>query len=139
MLNRQSLLCVAVASGILMTASVASAHHEARSDTHATKLAPTPRKRALQPAEGAKVSIVVPAPGAVFTADRVPLHFVLVKGKRGEHVHAYVDGELMGMFKSERGTLTGIPRGPHTLELRVAAKDHRTELDATDRVEFVVE
>ena len=56
----------------------------------------------------------------------------------GSHVHAYVDSELMGMFQSERGTLTGIMPGRHTLEVRVVAKDHQTELDAVDRVEFVV-
>jgi hypothetical protein len=63
----------------------------------------------------------------------------VTRGKRGEHVHAYVNGELMGMLKSERGTLTGIAPGRHVLELRVAAADHRTELDATDRVELTVE
>ena len=47
-------------------------------------------------------------------------------------------GELMGMFKSEKGTLTGIQPGHHTLEIRVVTEDHQTELDATDRVRFVV-
>ena len=68
----------------------------------------------------------------------MPLRFKLTKGKRGEHVHAYVDGELMGMFKSEKGTLTGIKQGQHILELRVVAEDDVTELDATDKVRFVV-
>jgi hypothetical protein len=31
------------------------------------------------------------------------------------------------------------PPGAHVLELRAAAEDHRTELDASDRVHFVVE
>jgi hypothetical protein len=46
----------------------------------------------------------------------------------------------MGMFKSEKGTLTGINPGRHVLELRVVegTEDHATELDATDRVHFVV-
>ena len=44
----------------------------------------------------------------------------------------------MGMFKSEKGTLTGIQPGHHTLEIRVVTEDHQTELDATDRVHFVV-
>jgi ASC-1-like (ASCH) protein len=50
----------------------------------------------------------------------------------------YVDGELMGMFESAKGTLNGVKPGKHTLELRVVANDHKTELDATDRVEFTV-
>ncbi len=70
--------------------------------------------------------------------DEVPLKFNFTRGKRGEHVHAYVDGELMGMFESKQGTLNGIAPGRHTLELRVVAADHQTELDARDRVEFFV-
>jgi hypothetical protein len=97
-----------------------------------------PSKSTLEPAEGASVKILSPTKGQVLKAGQVPLHFKLVKGKRGEHVHAYVDGELMGMFKSDTGTLNGLKRGKHVLELRVATGDHQTELNATDHVEFVV-
>jgi copper resistance protein D len=92
----------------------------------------------LQPAEGASVKILSPAPGQVLASDKVPLRFQLTKGKRGDHVHAYVDGELMGMFTSKQGTLNGIRPGNHVLELRVVAEDHQTELDARDRIEFLV-
>jgi len=92
----------------------------------------------LQPAEGARVKIVTPKNGQEFKGEQVPLEFKLTKGKRGNHVHAYVDGELMGMFSSEKGTLTGIKPGKHTLELRVVTNDHMTELNATDRASFVV-
>ena len=91
----------------------------------------------LKPAEGASVKILSPKQGQVVKGDQVPLQFKLVKGKQAHHVHAYVDGELMGMFESEKGTLTGIQPGSHTLELR-AAVDHMTELNATDKVKFVV-
>ena len=96
------------------------------------------RPSKLQPAEGASVKILAPKEGQVFKGDEVPLQFKMTKGKQGEHVHAYVDGELMGMFMSEKGTLTGIKPGQHILELRVVAKDHQTELDASDKVRFVV-
>ena len=92
----------------------------------------------LQPAEGASVKILSPTPGQIFATDQVPLSFKLTKGKRGDHVHAYIDGELMGMFLSKQGALNGIRPGIHVLELRVVAEDHQTELDARDRVEFVV-
>jgi hypothetical protein len=92
----------------------------------------------LAPAEGASVKIVSPKDGQVVKGGAVPLEFKLTKGKRGNHVHAYVDGELMGMFMSETGTLTGIQPGKHTLELRVVVADHTTELDASDKVAFVV-
>ena len=90
------------------------------------------------PAEGASVKIIEPKIGQVFATDQVPLKFSLTGGPRGHHVHAYVDGELMGMFKSKTGTLNGVKPGPHILELRVVAADHQSELEAFDRVEFTV-
>jgi hypothetical protein len=93
----------------------------------------------LKPAEGANIKILSPTKGQSFKGDKVPIEFKLTKGKRGHHVHAYVDGELMGMFESAKGTLNGVKPGKHTLELRVVANDHKTELDATDRVEFTVQ
>jgi len=98
----------------------------------------SPRASSIAPAEGASVKILSPTPGQVFAGDQVPLRFNLTKGKRGDHVHAYIDGELMGMFMSNDGTLTGIRPGRHLLELRVVAEDHQTELDARDRIEFWV-
>ena len=81
---------------------------------------------------------MLPSPQQTFIGDKVPLKFTFTKAKRGQHVHAYVDGELMGMFESKEGMLNGIAPGRHILELRVVAAEHQTELDATDRVEFVV-
>ena len=101
---------------------------------HPEKAAPKP---ALQPAEGAGVKIISPKSGQTFKGDEIPLQFKMTKGKRGSHVHAYVDGELMGMFQSEKGTLTGIKPGQHTLELRVVAEDHQTELNAVDKLRFI--
>jgi hypothetical protein len=93
---------------------------------------------ALAAAEGAQVRILTPTKDQVFTGDEIPVHFELTKGKRGEHVHAYVNGEMAGMFKTTKGTLTGIKPGNHTLEVRVVTADHNTELDATDKVHFSV-
>jgi len=95
-----------------------------------------PAKSALKPAQGASVKIVSPKAGQVIRGDSVPLEFKLTKGKIGEHVHAYVDGEMAGMFKGVKGTLNGIKPGQHTLELRVTTGDHNAELDATDKVTF---
>jgi hypothetical protein len=96
----------------------------------------TPAKSALKPAQGASVKIISPKVGQVIKGDSVPLEFKLTKGKIGEHVHAYVDGEMAGMFKGVKGTLNGIKPGQHTLELRVTTGDHNTELNATDKVTF---
>ena len=92
----------------------------------------------IKPAEGASVKILSPKQGQTVKGDQVPLQFKLVKGKRGHHVHAYVDNELMGMFEGEKGTLTGIQPGTHILKLRVVAEDHQTELNASDEVSFVI-
>jgi hypothetical protein len=100
---------------------------------HSDKMAP---QSILKPAQGASVKIIAPKAGQVVKGDSVPLEFKMTKGKVGEHVHAYVDGQMAGMFKSDKGTLNGIKPGQHTLELRVATGDHNTELDATDKVTF---
>jgi putative copper resistance protein D len=94
----------------------------------------------LLPAEGASVKILSPREGQIFSGDEVPVRFNLVKGKRGGnlHIHVYVDGELMGMFTTVKGTLTGVQPGSHTMEARVVAEDHVTELDAKDTVKFTV-
>jgi hypothetical protein len=113
-------------------------HSKGREPTAKPASAKTTAKPALKPAEGAKVKIVAPKQDQVLKGDSVPLEFKLTKGKRGHHAHAYVDGELMGMFESEKGTLNGIKPGKHTLELRVVAEDHKTELDATDKVTFTI-
>jgi hypothetical protein len=91
----------------------------------------------IKPGEGASVKIVSPKRGQSFKGDQVPIHFKLTKGKRGHHVHAYVDNVLVGMFESDKGTLNGIKPGKYTLELRVVADDHKTELAAKDTVSFI--
>ena len=107
--------------------------------TALTNVSPaSPGASSIAPAEGASVKILSPTPGQIFATDRVPLRFNLTKGKWGDHVHAYIDGELMGMFMSNDGALNGIRPGRHVLELRVVAEDHQTELDATDKIAFTV-
>ena len=91
---------------------------------------------ALQPAQGAKIEIIAPVNNQSVTGDRVELRFNLTKGNQGHHAHAYIDGELIGMFEGNGGTLNGIKPGRHMLEVRVVADDHQTELDATDKVLF---
>jgi hypothetical protein len=71
---------------------------------------------ALKPAQGAAVKITAPKAGQIIKGDAVPLEFKLTKGKIGEHVHAYLDGEMAGMFKGSKGTLNGIKPGQHVLK-----------------------
>jgi len=132
-------LAAALTTALLLYAPIAKPqethqHHMPAPEKHPHKLPP---KTTLHPAEGAAVKIITPKEGQVFEGDAVPLEFTMKKGQRGEHVHVHVDGELMGMFKTTNGTLTGIKPGKHTLELRVATTGHNIELDATDRVSFI--
>jgi len=126
----------------MLTAAPAGAQHthdqKKAADMPMKQAEKMPAQTALKPAEGASVKIVTPRAGQTYKSDSVPLQFDLKKGKRGEHVHAYIDGEMAGMFKTTKGTLTGIKPGDHTLELRVTTEDHKTELDATDKVRFTV-
>jgi hypothetical protein len=119
-------------------AAVAQHDHSKPKETPVKPSGAKSASAALKPAQGASIKILSPTKGQTFKGDKVPIEFKLTKGKRGHHAHAYVDGELMGMFESAKGTLTGVKPGKHTLELRVVANDHKTELDATDRVEFTV-
>jgi copper resistance protein D len=144
-LNRigvESLLAVLVffVTGLLTTLppAVHAVHQAGLASGSRIFPAGDPSTAKLKPAEGASIEIMSPKAEQVFVGDKVELQFKLVKGKRGHHVHAYVDGELMGMFESQRGTLNGIRPGRHILELRVVAEDHKTELDASDRTVFIV-
>jgi len=138
-MHHRCFLALITALIISQPAYATAQHDHSKSKEPATK--PTVAKNvqpALKPAEGASIKILAPTKNQVFTGDKVAIQYKLTKGKRGHHAHAYVDGELMGMFESEKGTLNGIKPGKHVLELRVVADDHTTELDASDKVEFVV-
>jgi hypothetical protein len=135
-LNR---LAAAAVMTIALPLSVWAQHDHSKGHQPSAKRATTnTTKAAPKPAEGASVKIISPTKDQVFKGGKVPVQFKLTKGKRGHHAHAYVDGELMGMFESEKGTLNGIKPGKHILELRVVASDHETELDASDNVGFIV-
>lgn len=129
-------LNAAVAIVFLLSGSAGAQHDHMKMEAPA-KQAGTPANPVLQPAQGAAVKITLPKAGQVVKGDAVPLEFKLTKGKVGEHVHAYVDGEMAGMFKGGKGTLNGIKPGQHVLELRVTTADHNTELAATDKVTFM--
>jgi hypothetical protein len=116
----------------------ARAQHDHSKGHQAPTKSTAASKPTLKPAEGASIKIVSPTKGQVLKGDKLPVEYKLAKGKRGHHAHAYVDGELMGMFESQKGTLNGIKPGKHVLELRVVASDHTTELDAIDKVEFTI-
>ncbi len=131
-------ICAAVLAQLPPARSQAAIAHQTGKQilnhmSHEKAVAPN-----LQPAEGASVEILSPRARQSVKGDQVAIQFILTKGKRSHHVHAYVDDELMGMFESEKGTLNGLKPGTHVLELRAVAADHQTDLDARDKVHFTV-
>ena len=137
-MNHRS-LTTATALILALPFSAAAQHDHGKSTAPAAKESTAKKSpSAVMPAEGASIKILTPTKGQTFKGDKVEISFKLTKGKRGHHAHAYVDGELMGMFESDKGTLNGIKSGKHVLELRVVANDHTTELDASDKVGFTV-
>ena len=118
-----------------LVAAQSDHQHQDRPTIHSDKIGQSGK---LLPADGASVKILSPKKEQIFQSDRIPLQSRLVKGERGHHVHAYVNGELMGMFNNQTRTLTGIKPGKYVLELRVVAEDHQSELDAIDQVSFAV-
>jgi len=133
-------LLIFCATGLLtvLPPGIHAVHQAASANRSLASTAESAAKKRYLPAEGANVKIIEPKIGQVFATDQVPLKFTLTGSKHGYHVHAYVDGELMGMFESKTGALNGLKSGSHALELRVVAEDHQSELDAFDRVEFMV-
>ena len=137
-MNRHS-LTVAAALILALPFAAAAQHDHGKSTTPAAKESPAKKSPpARAPAEGASIKILTPTKGQTFKGDKIEISYKLTKGKRGHHVHAYIDGELMGMFQGKTGTLNGVKPGRHTLELRMVAADHQRELAAFDRVEFMV-
>jgi hypothetical protein len=136
LLNLAAALSIEFLSVGFVAVAQESHDHMKGMETPTKQTEKTAAKSALKPAQGASVKIVSPKAGQVIKGDSVPLEFNLTKGKIGEHVHAYIDGEMAGMFKGAKGTLNGIKPGQHTLELRVTTGDHNTELNATDKVTF---
>lgn len=98
-----------------------------------------PPVSALKPTEGASIEILSPKEGQIFKGDAIRVRTKMVKGRIASHIHAYVDGKLTCVFGTEKGTLTGIKPGRHTLKVHLVAEDHETQLNATDTVDFVVQ
>jgi hypothetical protein len=128
-----------VALTLILPPALAQGQHQHDPAQPSGKTAPAKAPASpLQAAEGASIKILAPTKNQILKGDKVEIRYQLTKGKRGHHAHAYVDGELMGMFEGAQGTLNGVKPGKHVLELRVVASDHQTELDARDTVDFTI-
>ena len=72
-----------------------------------------------------KVVIKSPEEGAVVAGDVVEVSFEIVeKGKRGDHVHLFLDGKLQDPVYGKTYTLKGLGKGEHTIEVKLVTKNH---------------
>ena len=121
-MNNQSLAIFATALIFSMPISARSQEgHMKGMDMHMKHPEKAAPKPALQPAEGAGVKIISPKSGQTFKGDEIPIQFKMTKGKKGSHVHAYVDGLLISISQREICTLPVIKPGPQTTKLRAVA------------------
>lgn len=76
--------------------------------------------------EDAKVAILSPEEKEVIKGSEYLVKFSVELGKRGEHVHIFLDGRHLGpagRFTSYR--LTELANGAHSVTIKLADKKHR--------------
>lgn len=83
------------------------------------------------------VAIISPRPNQVCTGNKVAVNWRADMGKDGNHVHLYLDGKLLGPKYGSSYTLSNLSPGKHTVELRLATKNHQ-ELGPRSKVSFMV-
>jgi len=72
---------------------------------------------------GGKVTITTPQDNAMVSGT-FTLKWDLDKGSQGAHSHLYIDGENKGVIRSTSHEIAGLAAGKHTIEVRLASKDH---------------
>ena len=67
--------------------------------------------------------------------DSVPktfeIKYEILNAPEGNHAHVYLDGAYQKGFK---GTFTHVPKGEHTITVKIADHDHKDAGTATDSV-----
>lgn len=78
----------------------------------------------------ATINILSPRNG-----DTVPetfdIKYEILNAPTGNHAHVYLDGAYQKGFK---GTFTQVPKGEHTITVKIADHDHKDAGTATDSV-----
>jgi hypothetical protein len=74
---------------------------------------------------GGKVVIHSPEDGATVSGDSLKVSFEIAdKGKRGDHVHVFLNGKLLKPVYGKSHTIKGLEKGEHTIEVKLASKNH---------------
>lgn len=76
------------------------------------------------------ISILSPHNGETVT-DTFDISYEILNAPKGNHAHVYLDGAYQKGFK---GTFAHVPRGEHTITVKIADPDHKEADTATDSV-----
>ncbi|ODT43838.1 MAG: hypothetical protein ABS70_07000 [Nitrospira sp. SCN 59-13] len=63
--------------------------------------------------------------------DTFQIKYEILNAPEGNHAHVYLDGTYQKGFK---GTFTQVPKGEHTITVKIADHDHKDAGTATDSV-----
>ena len=63
------------------------------------------------------------------------IKYEILNAPAGNHAHVYLDGAYQKGFK---GTFTHVPKGDHTITVKIADHDHKDAGTATDSVTVTV-
>ncbi len=76
------------------------------------------------------INILSPRNGET-VAETFEIKYEILNAAEGNHAHVYLDGAYQKGFK---GTFTQIPKGEHTITVKIADHDHKDGGTATDSV-----
>ncbi len=76
------------------------------------------------------INILSPRNGDT-VAETFEITYEILNAPAGNHAHVYLDGAYQKGFK---GTFTHVPKGEHTITVKIADHDHKDAGTATDSV-----
>ncbi|MBI4000932.1 MAG: hypothetical protein HY348_04020 [Nitrospira defluvii] len=80
------------------------------------------------------ISILSPHNGETVT-NTFDTTYEILNAPTGNHAHVYLDGAYQKGFK---GTFTHVPKGEHTITVKIADHDHKDADTATDTIKVKV-
>lgn len=84
--------------------------------------------------EPATINILSPHNGAT-VGNTFNITYEILNGSKDNHAHVYLDGTYLKGFQ---GTFTHVPKGEHTITVKIADHDHKDADTATDTIKVKV-
>lgn len=81
-------------------------------------------------AENTTINILSPRNGDTVT-ETFDIKYEILNAPAGNHAHVYLDGAYQKGFK---GTFMHLPKGEHTITVKIADHDHKDAGSATDSI-----